>query len=174
MGGVLGLLLAEWYPERIRALITIEGTISYGECAFSGPAAAATLHDFQEGGFEALRDWVYRMGSESEAHRGFYASLRQADPHAFHAHSLELVELARAGALADRLASLSIPQIYIAGVPDGVSQGSLQTLRAAEVPVVSIQSAGHWPFIDRPSQFCQVVAEFLGWESPVTVDPTPI
>jgi pimeloyl-ACP methyl ester carboxylesterase len=167
MGGVLGLLLTEWYPDRVRALVNVEGNIAYDECAFSGPAAANSLEDFLGGGFDSLRDWVYRTGAESEAHRGYYASLRQADPWAFHAHSTELVELARAGDLAERMGALTIPNFYVAGVPDGVSESSLHRLRTAEVPVVSIRSAGHWPFVDRTSQFCQVLAEFLGWESPI-------
>ena len=40
MGGVLGLLLAERHPEKVRALVNVEGNISYDDCTYSGPAAA--------------------------------------------------------------------------------------------------------------------------------------
>lgn len=171
MGGVLALLLAERHPEKVRALVNVEGNITYDECSFSGPAAASSLEEFLAGGFDALRDWVYRTGATSEAHRGYYASLRQADPWTFHAHSQELVALSRGGDLAERQRALAIPHVYVGGVPDGVSEGSLQILRAAEIPLVCIRSAGHWPFLDRAARFCQVVAEFLGWELPVKALP---
>jgi len=100
-------------------------------------------------------------GLDDPAHRGYYASLRLADPRVFHRHAQDLVALSAAGDLARRLANLSMPARYLAGEPRGVSPRSVQALQAAGVPCSAVTPAGHWPFIDQPDAFAHVLVRFL-------------
>jgi pimeloyl-ACP methyl ester carboxylesterase len=168
MGGVIAQLLAERAPDRVRALINVEGNLSEEDCAFSGRAAAVELAPFVEYGFDELRDWVYRKGLGSGALRGYYASMRFADPRVFHLHSRELVTYSRVEDLAARAAQLPMPALYLAGVPDGVCARSRELLSAAGARWQEIAPAGHWPFLDRVADFTTALAGFLDEAVPAT------
>jgi pimeloyl-ACP methyl ester carboxylesterase len=119
MGGVVALLLAEQHPTAVAAVIDVDGNKSVADCVFSSQAAEHDLASFMADGFDTLRDAIYRRGRDDPAQRSYYASLRLADPRAYHQNSLELLALSRAEDLAVRLAALPIPKHYIAAVPDG-------------------------------------------------------
>ncbi len=161
MGGVLALLMADRHPSCVRAVLNVDGNITLDDCRYSGKAARWSLDDFVAAGFDHLRDDIYRDGLDDPAHRGYYASLRLADPRVFHRHAQDLVALSAAGDLARRLANLSMPARYLAGEPRGVSPRSVQALQAAGVPCSAVTPAGHWPFIDQPDAFAHVLVRFL-------------
>jgi pimeloyl-ACP methyl ester carboxylesterase len=161
MGGVLGLLMADRHPSVVRALVNVDGNITLDDCRYSGVAARWSVEDFEASGFDHQREEIYRDGLDDPAHRGYYASLRLADPRTYHRHSQDLVALSAAGDLARRHTTLSMPVRYIAGEPHGASARSLEALRAAGVPLHTIGPAGHWPFIDQPDAFAHALATFL-------------
>lgn len=162
MGGVLGLLFTERHPRAVKTFVNVDGNISRMDCLFSGQAAGQPLGAFLDTGFDALRDGVWADGAEDPALRGYYASLRLADPRSFHGHACELVDLSDRRLLAWRLRSLDVPCLYIAGAPRGVSRLSQSLLAEAGVQVERIRPAGHWPFIDQPSAFLQALAQGQG------------
>jgi pimeloyl-ACP methyl ester carboxylesterase len=161
MGGVVALLLAERFGSLVRGVVDIDGNKSPDDCAFSSRAAALAPDDFAAGGFDELRDRVYTAGLDDPAQRGYYASLRLANPASYHRNSFELVELSAREDLALRLAALSCPRCYIAGAPGGVCVESRRLLSDARVPVIEISPSGHWPFVDQPDAFAAAVLEFL-------------
>lgn len=162
LGGVVALLMAERHPHLVRAVVDIDGNTSEGDCTFSSQAAVMDLGEFEQGGFDRVRDGIYRHGLSDPAQRGYYASLRQAHPATFHRHSQELVRWSEARDLARRRAAVACPLLYIAGDPGGACRESRQLLDAARVRVAAITPAGHWPFIDQPDAFVEVLAGFLG------------
>jgi pimeloyl-ACP methyl ester carboxylesterase len=161
MGGVLGLLLAERHPDLVARFVDVDGNKSPGDCVFSGQAAARDLADFTAGGFDDLRDAVYRTGLSSPAERGYHASMLLCDPRAFHLNSRELVAMSRPEDMAARTARLPMPAHYIAGVPDGACARTRELLDAAGVPWTGIEPSGHWPFIDRPDDFLAALRSLL-------------
>jgi pimeloyl-ACP methyl ester carboxylesterase len=161
MGGVLAQLVAERAPGAVRAIINIDGNLSIGDCTFSGRAAALDLEYFEFSGFDELRDWVYRKGAGSTALRGYYASMRFADPRVFHRHSIDLLTYSKVEDFAARAAALPMPALFIAGVPDGVCAHSKGLLDSAGAVWRGVEQAGHWPFLDRPEDFATATADFL-------------
>lgn len=163
MGGVVALDFAQKAPALARAVIDVDGNKTEADCTFSGRAAAMAIEDFvvPGGGFDAMRADIFRDAQDDEALRGYYASLRLADPCLFYAHSCELVARSRARTLAADLAALPKPKAYIAGAPKGASPGSLDMLRQAGVPIAEISPAGHWPFIDQPENFAEKLTDIL-------------
>jgi pimeloyl-ACP methyl ester carboxylesterase len=162
MGGIVGLLLAERHPSLVRAVVDVDGNKSPEDCAYSGQAARLDSASFAALGFDQLRARVHDRGFGDQAHRGYYVSLRLADPHTFHLNSVELVRMSGQGDLARRLAALPAPHLYMAGSPGGAAAASLGLLEEAGVPVAAISPAGHWPFIDQPAAFLESLAAFLG------------
>src|SRR5258706_16082607 len=63
MGGVLATLIAERdaarAPSGVRAIIDIDGNISYGDCTFSLESAKFSAAEFAAYGFAELRAQVY-------------------------------------------------------------------------------------------------------------------
>lgn len=171
LGGVLGILAAERHPGLLDALVDVDGNISAGDCAYSGPAARQELAEFLAGGFEELKERVYRRGLVDAAHRGYHASLSLADPVAFHRHSRELVRLSEAEDLATRLSRLELPVLYIAGYPGGACARSRDLLERTPVPWMAVEDSGHWPFIDRPAAFAAALAGFLAEIAPPGAEP---
>jgi len=162
MGGVVALLLAERHPEAVSLLVDVDGNISPDDCVFSSRAARYDLPAFLDGGFDRLRAEIHDKGVTDTAQRGYYVSLRLADPRAYHLHSGELVRMSAARDLARRLAGLPLPKVYLAGVPGGVSASSRGQLQEAGVRIVDISPSGHWPFIDQPDDFLVRLAGLLG------------
>jgi len=160
MGGVVGVLLAERYPDLVSGLVNIDGNVSAGDCVYSSRVAEEDLEEFVDGGFDRLREAILRQGRDDPAHAGYWASLRLADPKTFHRHACQLVEMSRAEDLAGRLAALGCPSLYIAGSPGGACERSLELLRAAGADLAVVEPAGHWPFIDRPSEVASLIGEF--------------
>jgi pimeloyl-ACP methyl ester carboxylesterase len=162
LGGVLGQLLAERHPGLVLALVDVDGNKAGADAVFSGRAAAEPLEEFVAAGFDRLREAVYRTGRKERAQRGYYASLRLADPRVFHRHSVDLVALSHGEDLATRLAALPMPKYYVAGAPGGASARSLELLRRAGVPTIAIAPSGHWPFLDQPTLFATLLRDLVG------------
>jgi pimeloyl-ACP methyl ester carboxylesterase len=159
MGGVLATLIAERIA--VRAVVDVDGNLSYGDCTHSAMAAAYSLDDFVHHGFAAMRNAVYDDGRSDPALRGYHAAMTLASPHVFHHHALELVAMSRPEMLTARLAALSLPVLFVAGVPGGICERSRALLDRHGVRWVGIMPAGHWVHIDQPDRFADAVAEFL-------------
>jgi pimeloyl-ACP methyl ester carboxylesterase len=165
MGGVIGTLLCE-NPEalgrRLAAFVNVEGNVSPSDCTNSATAARYGLDAFLAHGYDALGDEIYRLGASDRAHRAYYPSLRLADPRSYHRDSCELVEASARRDLARRLGALDLPRVYVHGRPGGTQAGSLRLLDDAGVERITVDEAGHWPFVDQPRVFAEAVAEWAG------------
>lgn len=162
MGGVLGVLLAERHPEALDLLVNVDGNLSPGDCVFSGRAVKWSPHEFENGGFDRLRDTVYRQGVRERAQRGYYAGLRMADPRQYHRNSAELVAISADEQLGARMVALEVPAHYVAGVPRGASPRSRELLGIHGVPWTAVEPSGHWPFVDRPEDFAIALRDVIG------------
>lgn len=161
MGGVVGTMLAERAPERIRAFLNVEGNVSPGDCVYSRHADGVDLDAWLDGAFDRLVADVHRRGVDDLAHAGYAASLRFCDPRTFHRNGRELVALSRAEGMAVRQAALPLPHRYLLGSPGGTGERSRRLLDEASVPRVTVTPAGHWPFLDRPGDFTAELLRFL-------------
>ncbi len=161
MGGVVAQMLAERWPDGVRCVVDVEGNVCSTDCTLSGKVAGQPEAVFAERGLRDLAAAIYQLGHDEPALRDYYVSLCMCDPRTFHAHSLELIALSDEGRLAERLAALSMPAWFIAGSPEGMSRGALELLSAAGVPTVTIEPAGHVPFVEQPDAFAQALASMI-------------
>jgi pimeloyl-ACP methyl ester carboxylesterase len=63
---------------------------------------------------------------------------------------VDLVRLSETATMGPRLAALTCPRLFVAGVPNGVCPESRAELERLGVPWVAIEPAGHWVFVDQP------------------------
>jgi pimeloyl-ACP methyl ester carboxylesterase len=159
MGGVLATFVAELAP--VRGVVNIDGNLTRGDCTFSAQAGAYSLADFRARGFETLRAEVYGVGAQRPELRGYHAAMYFASPDVFHRHALDLVLLSAGDTLAPRLAALTVPKLFVAGVPRGVCAASRARLDELRIPWLSIEPAGHWVHLDQHERFATAVDTFL-------------
>lgn len=161
MGGVIGQIFCEQYPERVRAFVNVEGNISLEDCSFSSQVLDYTEDEFVVGGFAEILEAVQLGGTVDASLQGYYSSMRLCDPRTFYLNSLELVEASKSETLAQRLSRLEIPVRYISGNPRGTGAHSRGLLADAGVRCDIIENAGHWPFLDQPEIFIDRFIHFL-------------
>jgi len=161
MGGAFGILIAQRLGKLVRALVDVDGNKSLGDCAYSCEAEGVDVSMFERDRFPAMLARILG-GVQDRAVRGYYVSLKLCDPRVFYRHALDLAALSRAETLAADLAALPMPKVYIAGVPHGAAPRTHELLREAGVPIVGIEPAGHWPFIDQEIRFAEALAAFVG------------
>jgi len=161
MGGVIGQLCMERWPERFDGFVNIEGNLSLQDCMFSSKAAATDESRFVQRSWDNLREWVFELGIAEPAARSYFASLMFADPRAFHLNGRELIEYSSREDLAERFSGLPMPGVYVAGLNGGAGHRSLQLLESSGANLVGVSDAGHWPFLDRREVFLGHLTEFL-------------
>lgn len=162
MGGVLAVMLAERFGvTRVRAVVNIEGNLSLGDCQYSSRVVSTSFQDYLQHGRELLLNSLYQMGISDEAHRGYYASMRLAQPNTVYLHSQNLVEVSRSETMIARMKALELPLLYLAGYPRGICERSLNLIRESPIEHELLSPAGHWPFIDQPKEFADKLADWL-------------
>ncbi len=143
------------------AFVNIEGNISLDDCTLSREASAFDRDAFLSGGLETVLEGVYRRGIDDAPFRGYYASLRLCDPRVLHRDSVELVDRSRSESLAQDLAAVPVPTIYVLGDPRGAGARSQELLNDAGVTWRPIADAGHWPYLDQHETFVSKLQHFL-------------
>jgi len=161
MGGVVGQILCERFPERVRAFINVEGNISRDDCTISRRVASYSRDDFLDHGLDKLLDTFYRGGVSDGVFRDYFTSVRMCDPRTYYENSIELIRLSDEERLAERLAGLAVPTVYVLGSPRGTGDRSRDLLSRAGVEWRIVDDAGHWPFADQPEAFLDEMLRFL-------------
>ncbi|MGC9367663.1 MAG: alpha/beta fold hydrolase [bacterium] len=157
MGGVIGQLFAEKYPDLVELFINVEGNISPDDCTLSRSVTGYSAADFLDFGYETMLEKVYKAGVENSELRGYYPSMRFCNPKVYYHNSKELIELSDTEKLAKRMSELKCEKVYILGNPRGTGQRSKDLLDKAGVKWIAVEDAGHWPFLDQPDRFIGII-----------------
>jgi len=158
MGGVLAVMLAE--RGAASAIVDIDGNVTRADCTFSAQATAMSEAEFVERGFAAMRDRIYRDGVADEPLRTYHAALCFAQPRTYYKQASDLVALSETETMAPRLAALQIPALFVAGVPNGISEISRAALDRHRVNWIGIEPAGHWVYLDQIDAFAAAISQF--------------
>ena len=158
MGGVLSVLLAERTPAVVRAIVNIEGNVSLGDSTFSGRVAAWSPDDYVVHGHDKLVDEIFAIGLAGGPARYYHAAFRFADPASTHKHARDLVDISTTESMAGRMATVPVPVRFVAGVPNGLAERSLELLDVAGIPTLRVEPAGHWVYVDQPDPCAEVIA----------------
>lgn len=159
MGGVLSVMLAE--RGAVSAIVDIDGNVTRGDCTFSAQTLPYTEDEFTDAGFAAMRSQVYAAGVDEPALRTYHAAMCFASPRMFYRQAHDLVTLSLTESMAPRLAALTIPALFVAGVPRGICEASRVLLERHRVRWIGIEPAGHWVYLDQVALFAAALEHFL-------------
>ena len=159
MGGVLAVLVAEASPQAVKAIVNVEGNVSLDDCFMSGRIAAWDESSYAADGHEAIARHLHSLAVDGSPESYHSAAFRFADPQSTYRHARDLVELSATESLAERMASLAVPCVFVAGVPRGIAPRPLELLDRHGVRTLRVAPSGHWVFWDQPAVCAEVVAE---------------
>lgn len=175
MGGVIAAELIPLLGERAAGFLNIEGNVSLADCTYSSQVAAMPLETFLAEGRTGFLDRLRALVREADpAHENpavlssYLKSIEMADPRTFYRNSCDLVEVSRAEGMPQQLAAFGIPQLYVYGAPRGTGLHSRTLLQQTGILLCEIGVAGHWPFLDEPDIFVDILLAFIG-----SMDPEP-
>jgi pimeloyl-ACP methyl ester carboxylesterase len=159
MGGLVGLLLAEKYPERIKAFINIEGNLAGSDCFFSRKVAGIERDVFIKTTFQK---YIHRVKINKNKGLQEHAKILQkyARAEAMRDVCPSLVSYSEQGGLLKRFLDLKLPIQFIYGSQNR-ELPYLPVLKDAHCSINEIENSGHFPFYDTPQEFYKVIADFI-------------
>ncbi len=151
MGGLIGLLLAERYPEQVCGFINVEGNLAGSDCFFSRHIAAQDMEKFCG---RTFKKYTGRLKNHPNPGLRHHADILQhfSDPRAMHAVAPSLVAWSDNGGLLERFFKLPVPRQFIYG-SENSALPYLKQIAEAGVPVDEIPYANHFPHQDNPDAF---------------------
>lgn len=177
LGGVTVLNTSLLYPERVAAFIACDTNSSAPESNRKAWADRVAMSE-QEGSTnpETNEPIVGEQLAEVTTRRWFVPESYETQPEvlapvkeAVRTNSLKgfahSVNALCAYDIRDRMASATVPGLFVAGANDGVLPQTMQKMAAdlkggAELKI--IDKAGHLPMVEQPEAFADVVTDFLG------------
>ncbi|MFP2911276.1 alpha/beta fold hydrolase, partial [Pyxidicoccus sp. 3LFB2] len=134
------------------AVVVAEPNLRPEDATGSAVAAATPLDVF----VAKWGEWVESMSSPA-----YRESVHLADPVAFHRSATSLVQVGQG--LIPRLAALPVPvRGYVLGaLSDDTTRETARQVRAAGIPVVTVEASGHGFSEDNPEGFAQAIAQLL-------------
>jgi len=158
MGGVLAVLVAEASPPPVKAVVNVEGNVSLDDCFLSGRIAAWDASSYAAEGHEAIARQILSLAADGSPESFHAAAFALGDPASTYRHATDLVALSATESMAARMAALTVPCVFVAGVPRGIAPRSLELLDAHGVRTVRVEPCGHWVYWDQPAVCAEVVA----------------
>ena len=158
MGGIVGLLFAMKYIEKVKAFINIEGNLIDEDCFFT--------RKIVEGGYEKFKSKTFRDFKQSLAKRDntgarkYAENLKSVLPKSFWDYSESMVEITDDADLLQKFVSLKIPKLFIYGSENN-KLSYIPKLKENKIETSEIVDSNHFPQFDNPIMLYDVIFNFL-------------
>lgn len=166
MGGDLGTLLCDKYPQRFKAFFNVEGNLTQQDLFIAASAVNAAeqdcFTDWFEGTFRTVvMKWAYRWPSSLR----YLVSLDMCCPNAFLKSSRDLVaanESSNENTLSKiglTYKNLTTPTVYCWS-KDSLSEVSVSAIATVQI-ANRMFSGSHWIMVDQEYEFYQFLVEYI-------------
>ena len=151
MGGAVGLLLSKYRLRNTASFTSVEGNLFPEDCGLMSRKAASTdFRTFKEEVFERLRENTKRRYGEP-----FSQWLAESSPEGFYRSAVSLVRWTDSGRLFEIFSGLRTIRYYLYGER---SVRPHSVLSSKGIGTVRVPESGHFPMIDNPEAFYDLVA----------------
>jgi len=151
-GSLIASLLAERYPNLVRAVVSVEGNMDLGDCWLTQKIAGNSYEKFTQ---EILPEYLKGLvGGPIEV---YGAHLKRADPKSAYDYAESVLKYSKIGL--ETFLALKLPKLYIY-----CSQNSslpYLNIMKKETNVIEIPDSNHWPIYDNPEAFFKALFDFL-------------
>ncbi len=158
MGGLVALLYAEKYAEKVKAFINIEGNLNADDCFFSREVIKHGYDNFVTHGFDKIKQVV--AAKKNTGFQIYVGHLQKMNPQAYYDYCPSMTEYSTHGNLIDEFIELKMPKLFIYG-SENSHLAYLEQLRNNGIQVAEITGSNHWPMLDNPQEFHEVISNFL-------------
>lgn len=159
MGGLVAMLYMLKHKSAL-AFISIEGNLAPENCIFSRKVAnTADFSEFKSKGFPALRKSLEE--SDNTGFRKWSKAVAKSSALAFYNYCPSLVHHSDSGVILKHYIDLDIPTLYIYGSENANDLNFLRTLNTHGCKNAEISNSNHFPFFDNPTEFYQVICNFM-------------
>ena len=159
MGGLVAMLYLEKYKKAL-AFISIEGNLAPENCVFSREVAhKAEFEEFKNKNFPKLQESLSK--SENIGFQKWVKTLKKSSPQAFYDYCPSIVQYSDSGEVLKNYINLDIPTLYVYGSENTDNLKFLATMKEHNCEIAEIANSNHFPFYDNPSEFYEVIFNFL-------------
>jgi len=164
-GGLVALAFARRHPERVNALV-LSGTPGLGDETNLGVGAPRKLT--RDYAFQLADHLFYDRATITDAMvDATFAAVTQPGARR---NIVRLLRVARTARLEQWLGEVNVPTLLLWGAEDRVTPVAPWRTVAGRLPaarLVTVARCGHSPIVERPDDFCSLVAPFLDRVAPV-------
>lgn len=173
-GGTLGMFLAAQRPDLVERLIlsnTPADPVTYGHMVQPPGFVKAQADAKQAGGFQARSFWDEYLGYFAGDPKRFSTKLRDEyydmNRRAPQKHPIALIAQIGDGVVANQLmAQVAAPTLLVWGgkdalLPVAAMQSLAVHLKHAQVSELVLPDVGHYPPVEVPARFAQVIAAYV-------------
>ena len=151
-GSLVACLLAERYPNLVKAVVSVEGNMDLGDCWLTQKIAGNSYKKFTQ---EILPEYLKSLeGSRIEV---YGAHLKRANPKSCYDYADSVLKYSKKGL--ETFLALKLPKLYVY-CSENSSLPYLPILKEA-ARVAEIPNSNHWPIYDNPEAFFKALSEFL-------------
>lgn len=163
MGGLVALLYAEKYYEKVKAFINVEGNLGGSDSTISRRVAKHTFNEFKETIFPIFKKKLLETGNIGfKRHVEIlekYSS--ESSKKAFFDYSPPLMKYSDSGNLIQRFLKLNIPKLFLYGSENSIRIPYIFDLKETGLEMAEISMSNHFPNYDNPEEYYLVISKFL-------------
>ncbi len=159
-GGADAIYLASHYPEFVSGLVSVMGNMELSDCFLTKKVANMSDGVLLSGGFKE-----YLQPLSQSDNPGMQRYARQVQRFSadqvlnYRDHAQSVVLQCDTGNLRQRFLDLACPKLFVHGEDERAAY--LDDLHARQVPIVAIEGADHFPFVDKPAEYFKVLGDFM-------------
>jgi pimeloyl-ACP methyl ester carboxylesterase len=162
MGGAVGIILAEKWPDTVTHFINAVGNLIPEDCFCSRPMAQMDWNTFRSEGFKRFKAQIQAQQPHPGRPPSTYSqSLERTSAYAMYHSCCDLVRLSDEDNLLDRFLQLPCRKLYLQDEDSRMPSRLESALRQSGLPVISVPVSGHGMMEDNPATFYNAVARFL-------------
>lgn len=158
LGGIVALR-AIARGLRPRAFINIEGNMTGEDCGhMSRSCAECSYDDFVSRALPKIAAQFANSALAGDRKIGHHLQVGHVDLRQFHAYCAPIVAASDAEDLLGAFCQLTMPRAYVRGAKS-LRPKHIEKF-PAEIEVIEIPNAGHFPFLDDPPAFARILGSF--------------
>jgi pimeloyl-ACP methyl ester carboxylesterase len=162
MGGAVGIILAEKWPDPVTHFVNAVGNLIPEDCFCSRPMAQMDWNTFRLEGFERFKAQIQAQHPQSGKPPSTYPqSLQRTNAYVMYHSCRDLVRLSDNDNLLGRFFQLPCRKLYLQDEDSRMPSRLENALHQGDVPVIRIPESGHGMMEDNPTAFYDAIARFL-------------